>query len=169
MKKASKQETAFLALLAQHKGIVFKVAHSYSQDPDTRQDLVQEITLQVWKAFPQYDPQRTTSTWMYRIALNVAISFLRKETTRQKTKSDYLQEAALLTWEDPVIDERLSLLYRLIEELPAFDKAIIILHLEGLKNPEIAQITGISLSNVSTKLTRIRKQLSEKLTHFKHV
>lgn len=146
-------------MLEQHKKLVFKVANAYCKRPEDRKDLVQEIILQLWRAFPKYDETYAITTWMYRIALNVSISFFRKETTRKKVSSSYGQQVSLLEWQEDKIDERLQLLYQWIEQLKPLDKAIIILHLDGHSNPEISEIMGMSLSNVSTKINRIKNQL----------
>lgn len=155
----SSLEQPFLEMLEQHKKLVFKVANAYCKRPEDRKDLVQEIILQLWRAFPKYDETYAITTWMYRIALNVSISFFRKETTRKKVSSSYGQQVSLLEWQEDKIDERLQLLYQWIEQLKPLDKAIIILHLDGHSNPEISEIMGMSLSNVSTKINRIKNQL----------
>lgn len=129
-----------------------------------RNDLIQEIILQLWKAFPKYNPEMTASTWVYRIALNVAISSLRKEQNRKKKLSNYQQIVTFSAWEETEIDEKLNRLYDLIRQLNPLEKGIIILHLDRCKNAEIADIVGISLSNVSTKIHRIKTKLIE---HYK--
>lgn len=163
MSKHSPQEEVFLDLLENHKKLVFKIANAYCQDPEDQRDLFQEIVLQLWQSFPRFDDHYAASTWVYRIALNVAISFLRKEKTRQKTQRYYQQQSEWLTWQAHEKDPRLEELYLLIEQLKPLEKALIILYLEGLKNPEIAEVMGLSLSNVSTRLHRIKVKLSEKV------
>ena len=159
MKSSNKLEKAFIALLEQHKRLIVKIASSYFNTTVDRNDLIQEIILQLWKAFPKYDPEMTASTWVYRIALNTAISSFRKEQNRKKKLSNYQQKDTFLAWEETAIDEKLNRLYDLISQLNPLEKGIIILHLEGCGNAEIADIIGISLSNVSTKINRIKTKL----------
>lgn len=139
--------------------MIVKIASSYFNTSANRNDLIQEIILQLWKAFPKYNQEMTASTWVYRIALNVAISAYRKEQNRKKKLFQYQQLASFLTWEETMIDDKLERLYELISQLNPLEKGIIILHLEGCKNAEIADIVGISLSNVSTKINRIKTKL----------
>jgi len=161
LKDSSKLEQEFLELLEINKRLVFKIANIYGKNNEEIKDLIQEITLQLWKSFPDYNPEFAITTWMYRIALNVSISFYRKEKSRKKVHQDLEQNKQILYWEEPIFDDQLKLLYRFIEQLKAFEKAIIILHLEERKNPEIADIMGISVTNVSTILNRIRTKLSK--------
>lgn len=149
----------FIAYLEGYKRLIIKVAGAYCADPESRKDLVQEISLQLWKAYQNYNASVALSTWTYRIALNVSISFLRKETSRRRREEQYQRERDILEWGDPVVDERLEQLYRIIDELRPLEKAIIILSLEGCKNSEIAEVMGMSATNVSTKLHRIKEQL----------
>ena len=131
----------------------------YFADAANQHDLMQEIALQLWKAFSKLDHPIDSSTWVYRIALNVAISFFRKETNRKKTLSNYQKDLHLFELEEAQITAKLQQLYQLINHLNPIEKAIIILHLEGCKNAEVADIVGISLSNVSTKINRIKTKL----------
>jgi RNA polymerase sigma factor (sigma-70 family) len=154
----------FLTYLEAHKKLIVKVASAYCAETEERKDLIQEISLNLWKAYPNYDASVALSTWTYRIALNVSISFLRKETSRKKKEKQYEQEKDLLEWHNPILDERLEQLYRIIDQLKPLDKALIILSLEGCKNTEIADVMGMSPTNVSTKLYRIREQLKSFVT-----
>ncbi|RLD84185.1 MAG: RNA polymerase subunit sigma-70 [Bacteroidetes bacterium] len=160
MKQSELQEVQFTKILESHKKLVFKIANAYSRNKEDRQDLVQEVVLHLWKAFPKYDKKYSFSTWIYRIALNVSISYYRKEKTRKKTYSGYQTQVEIINSEDLVFDKRLKQLYKFIDQLKSLDKAIIILYLEGLKNKEIADIMGMSITNVSTKMNRIKNKLS---------
>lgn len=159
MKSANTLEKAFIALLEQNKRLIVKIASSYFNTTTNRNDLIQEIILQLWKAFPKYNPEMTASTWIYRIALNVSISYFRKEQNRKKTLTNYQQTVNFIEWQEDAIDEKLNRLYQLINQLSPLEKGIIILHLEGCNNTAIADIVGISLSNVSTKINRIKTKL----------
>ena len=153
------QEIAFEQYLEQVKKLIIKIAGVYCYHSEDRKDLIQEIILQLWKAFPKYDGQHAFSTWTYRIALNVAISNLRKVTTTKKKIEQYRNHADILNIDDDQVNDQLKMLYAMIGELKPIDKAIITMHLDGCKNPEIAEVMGLSNTNVSTKLERIRKRL----------
>lgn len=159
MKNPSHTEDEFVHFLESYKRLIVKVAGIYCSDTEERKDLVQDIVLQLWKSFPNYDPKYARSTWTYRIALNVSISHLRKAKTREKTREGFTAEDQLVCLDVEYRDERLEHLYRLIGQLQPLEKALIMLQLEGCQNKEIADIMGMSASNVSTKLQRIRKKL----------
>lgn len=155
-------EDRFIRFLEQYKGLILKVAGVYCPSVD-RNDLVQDIIMQLWKSFPNYNEKLASmSTWTYRIALNVSISFLRKESTRLKTQEGLQEHLDLIQCEDPVFNERLSFLHQQLNHLKPMEKAILILHLDGNKNKEIAEIIGVSASHVSTIIHRIKKSLIEK-------
>ena len=150
----------FVALLDEHKKIAYKVASSYSRDAADRADLVQEIIAHLWHAFPNYDERRSFSTWVYRIALNVAISFYRRESRRQRTMIP--AEEFILTIpveESTEPDERLPQLRHFIRQLPEADRALLILYLDGNRHDAIAEILGISETNVGTRINRIKERL----------
>jgi RNA polymerase sigma factor (sigma-70 family) len=154
----------FLNILEAHKGILWKIARSYSADADDRQDLVQEITVQLWRSFPKYDPQYKYSTWIYRIALNTAISFYRRETRRRDISAPF-NEGVLSLAEIPAeTNEQFLLLQQFISELRELDKALMLLYLDEKSYKEIAEILGISLSNVATKISRIKADLKLKFS-----
>jgi RNA polymerase sigma factor (sigma-70 family) len=167
LKDSTLLEEQFIDYLEKNKGLIVKVAGVYCYDHDERRDLIQDIILQLWKSYPKFDDSYSISTWTYRIALNVSISYLRKMTTRKRTHEVYQQQAEFMQWDTPAIDERLEQLYHSIDFLKPIDKAIIILHLDGLKNKEIAEIVGLQPTNISTKLLRIKETLSKHLTTVK--
>lgn len=150
----------FLTLLDGHKKILYKVASSYCRSAADRPDLVQEIVVQLWRSFERYDESYRFSTWMYRIALNVAISFYRSEARRSRdtvpAEGSILEIAAA---EPTQKDGSLELLYRLIEQLDVLDRALILLYLDGNRYDTIAEILGISETNVGTKISRIKQKL----------
>jgi len=167
LKESKLQEELFIDFLEKNKGLIVKVAGMYCYDHDERKDLIQDITLQLWRSFSRFDDSSSISTWTYRIALNVSISHLRKSKTRQRTHAAYQQQAEFIHWDTLSIDERLERLYKSIDFLKPIDKAIIILHLEGLKNKDVAEVLGQPATNVSTRLLRIKDALSKHLTTFK--
>jgi RNA polymerase sigma factor (sigma-70 family) len=158
-------EKAFLQLIRDNKGILFKISNSYCRTKDDREDLMQEIIYQLWKSGGTFDVSRKFSTWMYRIALNVAISFYRKEARsgiRLAPGADlHLMELEDRPDGDEEAGERIALLQRCISELGRLDKALMILYLEEKSYREIADILGITESNVATKISRIKARLKQ--------
>lgn len=151
----------FEALLHEHRGIVFKVASVYARGREDRSDLAQEIAVQLWRSFGSYDAGRAKfSTWMYRVALNVAISH-----ARQAARAECLEPLDAKHLELPgdadvwQPDERLSALYAFIGQLDPLNRALILLYLEDRSHAEIAQVLGISETNVATKIGRIKQRL----------
>ncbi len=159
MNESKRYEELFLEYLESCKKLIMKIARIYCKDPEDRKDLVQDIILQLWKSFPKYDNTYAITTWTYRIALNVSISFLRKVTGRHHNQKSYMQHAGLLQANDIVVDEDLKGLYRFIELLKPIDKALMILYLEGCKNKQISSIMGLSDTNVSTRKQRIQDKM----------
>lgn len=161
-----KNTETFLALIEANKGIIYKVANSYCKDEENRKDLIQEVILQLWLSFHKYDEQYKVSTWMYRIALNVAISSYRKE-HRRNDINHVLPESILYMREDHATETKnadLDRLHRFIKELREIDRAIIILYLEENSQQEIGEILGLTATNVSTKVARIKEQLKQKFS-----
>lgn len=162
------RQQRFEHLLHEHRRIVFKVASVYARDAEDRQDLVQEICVQLWRAFARYDPARARlSTWIYRIALNVAISQLRRQTGALAGRMEPLETHHLETIGGEVAsepDERLASLYAFIGELEPLNRALILLYLDDRPYAEIADVLGISETNVATKLGRIKQTLRGRMT-----
>jgi RNA polymerase sigma-70 factor (ECF subfamily) len=155
---------AFGELFEQHRKIVFKVANTYSRHPDDRADLAQEIATQLWRAFPGYDPARSFSTWMYRIALNVAISFLRNHQHRHEHTEPLEDGHAEVIGHSGVAheaDEQVRALNRFIEQLEPLNRALLLLYLEERSYREIADILGISETNVATKIGRLKQRIRQ--------
>lgn len=158
----SERTELFLGVLNARKGIVYKIANSYCRNSSYRNDLVQEIILQLWKAFPTYDSQFEPGTWMYRIALNVAISFYRKD---KKVTGTQLNDELLQFVADEQPDKNeanVQLLYKFIGELDELNKALMLLYLDDKSQKQMAEILGISETNVATKIGRIKEKLREK-------
>ncbi len=162
------QRQFFQEIIEKHKGIMFKVARAYCRDDEDRQDLIQEIMIQIWQSIHKYNDQFKISTWLYRISLNVAISFYRKNTTRASKFSVLDEQTAQIPIEDKSENERnLNLLEQFIGELKELDKALMILYLEDKSHAEIAEILGISVSNVGTKIGRIKDKLKTRFSQLK--
>ena len=147
----------FQNIIEQHKGILYKVARAYCPNEEDRQDLIQEIMIQVWQSIHRYNNQFKISTWFYRISLNVAISFYRKSTTRANKYTMLSEQTTQIPIEDKTADEiQLNLLEQFISELKEIDKGLMILYLEDKSHAEIAEILGMSISNVGTKIGRLQ-------------
>ncbi|MBS1738481.1 MAG: RNA polymerase sigma factor [Bacteroidetes bacterium] len=165
MDKIDKSDN-FLSVIEFHKGIIYKIANSYCKNVEDRKDLVQEIVVQLWKSFDAYDDNFKHSTWMYRIALNVAISFYRKENSRRKI-SNPLTDGIFNFPDKGGLDDKetdLGILQRMISQLKDLDKALMLLYLEEKNHKEIAEIIGITQTNVATKINRIKSSLKRKFS-----
>jgi len=157
------QQDRFVALIDEHRKILFKIAGAYARNAADREDLIQEMVLQTWRSFGRYDEAQRFSTWMYRVALNVAISFYRQQTRRSRVLvNDQMAIELALAPGGHETQEDLATLRRLIETLDEFGRALVILYLDGNSYAEIATVLGISESNVGTKLNRIKQQLRDK-------
>ena len=150
-----------LQLIEDNKGILYKISSSYCRNAGDREDLMQEMVYQLWRSGERFDDNQKFSTWMYRIALNVAISFYRK--AHRSGVIVELDAEAQLTDDGPseVLEERIEVLSRFIRALNELDKALMILYLEERPYREIAEILGISETNVATKLSRIKGRLKQ--------
>ncbi len=160
----------FLFVIETHKGILYKITNSYCQNRDDREDLIQEIIIQLWKSYDKYNNEFKHSTWIYRIALNVAISFYRKE-NRRKGISIPLPEGVLNYNNTGALDETdedIKFLQQIISELKELDKALMLLYLEEKNYKEISEIIGLSETNVATKIGRIKKLLKQKFSIIKN-
>jgi RNA polymerase sigma factor, sigma-70 family len=164
MDKQEKQQF-FQEIIEQHKGILFKVAGAYCPNEDDRQDLIQEMMIQIWQSIHKYNHQFKISTWFYRISLNIAISFYRKNTIRAHKYTVLNEQTVQIPNEDKAEDEQqLNLLEQFISELKEIDKALMILYLEDKSHAEIAEILGMSVSNVGTKIGRIKDKLKTRFS-----
>lgn len=163
-----RQQQFFQEIIEQHKGILFKVARTYCPDEEERQDLIQEMMIQIWQSVHKYNDQYKITTWLYRISLNVAISFYRKNSTRTKKFTDLNEQMMETPVEDKSENEtQLNLLEQFISELKEIDKALMILYLEDKSHIEIAEILGMSVSNVGTKAGRIKEKLKTRFSQLK--
>lgn len=149
----------FITLLEMNIGIILKISKAYTNTSQDKEDLISDIAFEMWKAFPNFQGKSKISTWIYRVALNTAMNYNRN-TQRNR---DFIQTAIELpnievsneTDENPQIE----ILYDCIGELDEFNKAIVLLYLDGHDHNEIAEITGISKTNVGTRISRIKEQL----------
>lgn len=165
MQKSACQER-FRALMEQHQGIVFKIVNTYCFVAEDRRDLAQEIAVQLWRVFPKYDGQRSFSTWMYRIALNVAISQVR--TTIHRGRYVVPLDEDLHDRPEDGLDvgekeDRVRALHAFITAQHDLDRALLLLYLDERPHQEIADILGISTSNVGTRIGRLKQRMREAL------
>jgi RNA polymerase sigma-70 factor (ECF subfamily) len=161
--RTPERHAKFLALIEDHKRILFKVCQSYCPTRDDRDDLAQEMIVQLWRSFGSFDERHRFSTWMYRICLNVAISFHRRESTRRRhvLSADQRVLEAVDGSETP--SEDIVLLYQVIDRLDALNKALILLYLDGNSYRETADVLGISETNVATRINRLKKSMKREL------
>ena len=163
------EKEKFIELISANKNLIYKVCNSYCSNYEDRKDLEQEILLQIWKSLKNFDGRVKITTWIYKIALNTAISFYRKDIKKiDKARNDINNLIISLPDNeyDSEIDEKIGILYKLIEQLSKLDKALILLYLDSYKYKEIAEILGITETNVATKLNRIKKSLKEQIINF---
>lgn len=152
----------FTAGIAKHQRILFKVAYMYCRDRDDRQDLVQEMLIQVWRSYPRFDERVQFPTWMYRIAVNVAITHYRNESRRIRDTVPLEEYGLDIAAADALFDsegDNMRALRQMINGLDELNRALILLFLEGFSSEEIAEVVGISASNVSTRINRLKTKL----------
>lgn len=156
----------FLSVIETNKGIIYKVANSFCRDIEDRKDLAQEIILKLWKSFETYDEQFKHSTWIYRISLNVAISFYRKEKSRSKINVPLSENIfSIADFENNKnAEQKAFYLTQFLSELKELDRALMLLYLEERTHKEIAEIIGITETNVATKIARIKTILKQKFS-----
>lgn len=158
------EQEQFLKLIESNKAIIYKICSSYCPNSSDRQDLAQEIIYQLWKSGKSFSREYKFSTWMYRVALNVAISFYRKQKANSQrfSSGEYFQEPEDKDDGSGIKEEKSNRLQQFINELKELDRALIILYLEEKSYKEISEILGISESNAATKAGRIKEKLKQK-------
>lgn len=164
-------DSLFKSWLADHAGIVRKVARAYARSADDAEDLAQEILLQLWRSARRYEARAAATTWIYRVALNTALGWSRKERRRRDDRAPIVGEVPAR--EAPGVEhamarESVDRLYAAIHELPAADVALVLVYLDGLSYRQIADIFGISENAVGARLNRARQALREKLREPNH-
>ena len=161
------QQHIFGNWLGLHKGLIIKIVRSYAPTAVDQDDLFQEIIIQIWHSIPSFRQESAVTTWLYRISLNTAIKWTRKE--RKHYQTETLENVHHLLQESKFqVDERLTWLYEEINKLDEIDRSITLLLLEGFNYKEMATILGITESNVGVKINRIKKQLIIKSKKYDH-
>ncbi|MGZ5210534.1 MAG: RNA polymerase sigma factor [Kaistella sp.] len=159
-------EQEFLEKIEKHKGVIFKISKMYMDNFDDQKDLFQEITFQVWKAYPTFEGRSEFSTWLYRIALNTAIVFLKSEKKRSFIQNDEVENFKINQEDYSDVEElNLKKMYEAINRLNAIDKALIFYYLENYSGKQIAEQLGIYEGNARVKLNRAKEKLKELINH----
>jgi len=155
--------TEIVQLIEKNKGLIYKVANSYCANADEQEDLIQEIIFQIIKGYSNFDHKVKATTWMYKVAFNVSISHYRKIKNRQKYMVPMPDKFVRVEEQDENnADENIKRLHKFMEEFDPLNKALLIMYLDGNSHAEISQAMGISVSNVGTKIGRIKEQLKKK-------
>jgi RNA polymerase sigma-70 factor, ECF subfamily len=160
-----KLQTDFIEIIEDNKKLIYKVSHMYCDNADDVKDLFQDIISNLWIAYPNFQQKSKVSTWIYRVSLNTAITWFR-DYTKQSNKIEYTNWIPNIADEtDRTVDELCDQLYRAIDTLGKIDKAIIMLFLDDTSYDEIAEIIGLTKTNVATKISRIKLKLKEDLSN----
>ncbi|TVQ85931.1 MAG: sigma-70 family RNA polymerase sigma factor [Bacteroidetes bacterium] len=151
----------YISIVKDNQRLIYKVCLTYCNNSELRKDLEQEILVQLWKSLPRFDGRVKISTWIYRVALNTAFLFHRNESKHKENKVDMDNSVFFIaeTTDASELDEKIEMLYRFIYNLDELDKALMMLYLEESKYKEIAEILGITETNVATKISRIKNKL----------
>ena len=161
------EKDKFISVIRDNQNLIYKICYSYCKDAENRKDLQQEILLQLWNSFSKFDGRVKLSTWIYRIALNTAITFYRNDCKHSDNRISI--DASIISLSDfeyvPEQDENIAMLYQFIEKLNEMDKALILLYLDNNKQKDIAEVLGISETNVATKISRIKKFLKDQFSN----
>ena len=157
----SSKEQVFSKLIKDNQGLIIKVSRLYTNDLEDEKDLFQEIVLQLWRSYDTFKGDSKISTWMYRVALNTAITLFRKKTKSPQT--DELQDFHFKDYleDDSEKQQQISLLYKVIKMLPNVERAIVMMYLDDLPYREIAENLGITEVNARVKMNRLKKTLKE--------
>lgn len=159
---SSQTETAFLKLVNQHKGILYKTSRIYADSLEDREDLQQEILIQLWKSYQSFKGNSEFSTWMYRVAINTAITYLKKEKQRTSKQTEVPQHFEIQNEDyNPSKDRQLEIFYSAVQQLKALEKAVIFYFMEGMSHKEIGDNLGLSEGNARVKLNRTKEKIQQ--------
>lgn len=158
----SSLEQEFLEKIEKHKGVIFKISKMYMDNFEDQKDLFQEITFQVWNAYPTFEGKSQFSTWLYRVALNTAIIFLKSEKKRSFIQNDEVENFKIIADDyDDDQEKKLTVMYKAIQQLNEIDKALIFYYLQDYSGKEIAENMGITEVNARVKLNRAKEKLKQ--------
>lgn len=160
------EQTMLMEKIKDNERIIFKICNSYCSNKNDREDLAQEIIYQLLKSYHSFSDQFRFSTWMYRVALNVAISFYRKNKSKKEINYDEIKNDPKEDLSHPgELEDNLIILEKYIDQLKELDKALMILYLESKSYKEISVILGITETNVATKISRVKEVLKQKFSN----
>lgn len=162
------EEKRFINLINEHQGLIHKVCIMYEHDTEVRNDLFQEIVMQLWKSFSTFRGEAKISTWMYRIALNTAISGYRKQSRNIRTEDLHEVHFNITDYHAHDAEEEVQKLYRAIRQLSEIERAMIMMALEEVPYDEIAETIGITQNNVRVRMNRIREKLRKLMCAVKY-
>ena len=160
------QQDIFNSWIKDYRALLFKVIRAYTLNDDDANDLFQEITIQIWKSIPNFRSASAVSTWLYRIALNTSIRWSQNERKRNNGKQEFDKSAHLIEYQPDKNDERLDWLYYQIAQMNEIDKSLSLLLMDGFSYKEMAEMVGISESNIGVKIHRIKKLLVERSKNY---
>jgi RNA polymerase sigma-70 factor, ECF subfamily len=161
----NKQKDVFLDILEKNIGIILKISRAYTKSVHDKEDLINDITLELWKSFKKFKGESKISTWIYRVAINTSMNFDRKKKSDKLYFASDLEQFDSPNWITETPDStHCEILYQCIDELNQLNKAIILLYLDGNSHDEISEITGISKTNVGTRISRIKEQIKNLAT-----
>lgn len=163
-----KQQQIFQKWLEQHRAVLFKVIRSYAFNTEDQNDLFQEVCFQVYRSVPNFRAESAVTTWLYRIALNTAITWSTRERKHVDGRMEIENMSNLLKAGEYAADDRVSWLYEEIKKLHAIDRSLLLLLLDGYSYKEMAEMMGISESNIGVKIHRIKKQLVNNSKHYEY-
>lgn len=156
---ASNKDSFYEEFIENNKGTIFKICRVYANDQDELKDFVQEVTIQLWRSKDKFENRSKLSTWIYRVTLNVCLTLSKKNRRRVDTvellSTDYHHE------DESIEQEQLAALYRAVRKLKEADRALVLLYLEDKSYQEIAEILGMTISNVGVKINRVKAKLKE--------
>lgn len=155
------KDQEFVQLIQENQGLIYKITTIYTRDREEQNDLYQEIVYQTWKSFDQFKKASKPSTWLYRVGMNTAITHLNQ--SKKKVTAVPLEDlrVEIADEKDPIKEEKITQLYAEIRKLNLLDRGIVFLYLEGKNHEEISEIVGISISNVGTRMSRIKQKLKQ--------
>ncbi len=154
------QQNIFNHWIGQYQALLFKVLRAYAFTAADREDLFQEIAIQLWRSIPAFGKRSSETTWIYKIALNTALNWTRKESKHQRGRESLPTSELILQPSDHAFDERLVWLYEQIASMNELDRSLCLLMLDGFSYKEMSQMLGLSENNIGVKLHRIKKQLT---------
>lgn len=150
-------------MVRDHEGIIFKISTMYTEHQQDQKDLYQDIVYQLWKSFDSFRNESKRSTWMYRVAMNTAITHYKKDRRKQPTVSIDKVVVNHMDSDNEELEQKIRMLYAHINQLDVLEKGLMLLLLEGKKYEEISEITGLTTSNVGTRISRIKRKLQSKI------